>query len=60
MRPGFEPGPELALSIFEHSLKLLAYYKAPGWILFVEELPKTGSQKIMKFGNELTTVNHKD
>jgi len=26
----------------------MAYFKPPGWIMFVEDLPKTGSQKIQK------------
>ena len=29
-------------------LEKLAYYKAPGWIRFVEEHPMTGSNKIAK------------
>jgi acyl-coenzyme A synthetase/AMP-(fatty) acid ligase len=26
----------------------LAYFKAPGWVLFVERLPTTGTQKVQK------------
>jgi crotonobetaine/carnitine-CoA ligase len=26
----------------------LAYFKAPGWVLFVETLPTTGTQKVQK------------
>jgi acyl-CoA synthetase (AMP-forming)/AMP-acid ligase II len=29
-------------------LERLAYYKAPGWILFVDALPTTGTQKVQK------------
>jgi crotonobetaine/carnitine-CoA ligase len=29
-------------------LARLAYFKAPGWILFVERLPTTGTQKVQK------------
>ena len=29
-------------------LERLAYFKAPGWILFVESLPTTGTQKVQK------------
>lgn len=29
-------------------LQRLAYFKAPGWILFVERLPTTGTQKVQK------------
>ena len=37
-----------AKKIFTHSYKKLAYFKAPGWILFVENLPTTDTQKILK------------
>ena len=29
-------------------LERLAYFKAPGWVLFVERLPTTGTQKVQK------------
>ena len=29
-------------------LERLAYFKAPGWVLFVESLPTTGTQKVQK------------
>ena len=29
-------------------LDRLAYYKAPGWVLFVDSLPTTGTQKVQK------------
>lgn len=41
-------GPELASSIFEYAMKNVAYYKAPGYILFVDSIPRTASQKTMK------------
>ena len=44
----------LAASIVEHALAQLAYYKAPGWIAFVEALPLTLSQKIQR--GELRTL----
>jgi len=37
-----------ALDIFNHCFARLAYYKAPGWLLFVESLPVTGTQKVLK------------
>lgn len=40
---------ELARQLFEFCRERLAYYKAPGWILFREELPSTGTQKIQKY-----------
>jgi crotonobetaine/carnitine-CoA ligase len=27
---------------------MLTYYKLPGWIIFVDKLPKTGTQKVQK------------
>ncbi len=37
-----------AEALFAHSNASLAYYKAPGWIHFVDSLPTTGTQKIQK------------
>jgi len=34
--------------LFEFALSELTYYKAPGWMVFLDELPVTGSQKIQK------------
>ena len=45
---------ELAASIVALSLEQLAYYKAPGWIAFVERLPLTATQKIQR--GELKTL----
>jgi crotonobetaine/carnitine-CoA ligase len=41
-------GEALAEELFQWSFKRLAYYKAPGWIRFVDEIPVTGTQKIQK------------
>ena len=38
----------LAASIVQHALDQLAYYKAPGYVAFVQALPLTGSQKIQR------------
>ncbi len=38
----------LAASIVDHALSQLAYYKAPGYVAFVEALPLTASQKIQR------------
>ena len=38
----------LAASIVQHALARLAYYKAPGHVAFVDELPLTTSQKIQR------------
>jgi acyl-CoA synthetase (AMP-forming)/AMP-acid ligase II len=38
----------IAASIVQHALAQLAYYKAPGYVAFVEEVPLTPSQKIQR------------
>ena len=38
----------LAERLSEHCLSTAAYYKAPGWVLFMDELPTTGTHKIQK------------
>lgn len=39
---------QLAARVFDTCYAELAYYKAPGWIVFVDRLPVTGTQKILK------------
>jgi acyl-coenzyme A synthetase/AMP-(fatty) acid ligase len=39
---------EVAQDIVRHALKQLAYYKAPGYVAFVDTLPVTSSQKIQR------------
>ncbi len=48
LKPGYEPGPELARDIFTYSREKMAPYKRPRIIEFVEELPKTISGKIRR------------
>ncbi len=38
----------LAEELFEWCFERLAYYKAPGWIRFFDDIPVTGTQKIQK------------
>ena len=45
---GVTPGRELGERLQDWCLEKLAYFKAPGWVLFVENLPTTGTQKIQK------------
>jgi len=41
--------PEAVLrSLFEHCRDGLAYFKAPGWLWFAQQIPTTGTQKIQK------------
>ena len=42
------PAAALAAAAFAHCRAALAYYKAPGWVLIVESLPTTATQKIQK------------
>lgn len=46
--PDVAPDSALADAIQRWCLMRLAYYKAPGWLLFVEKLPTTGTQKVQK------------
>lgn len=45
---GCEPDQALAHELVRYCLQELAYYKAPGWVLFREELPTTPTNKIQK------------
>ena len=45
---GFAPDAALADAIFDHCLARFAYYKAPGYIAFVKEMPTTSTQKVKK------------
>ena len=46
--PGVTGDRVLADQLVDWCLERLAYFKAPGWVLFVERLPTTGTQKIQK------------
>ncbi len=39
---------QLARQLFDYCFQRLAYYKAPGWVVFVDRLPVTGTQKVLK------------
>lgn len=39
---------EIGQSLFDHCFAALAYYKAPAWIILLNEIPTTGTQKIQK------------
>jgi acyl-coenzyme A synthetase/AMP-(fatty) acid ligase len=47
-RPDHTPDAALANAIFEHCRQRFAYYKAPGYIAFLSEMPVTATQKIRK------------
>jgi acyl-CoA synthetase (AMP-forming)/AMP-acid ligase II len=46
--PGAAAGAALAEELFAHCHARLAYFKAPGWVLFLDRLPTTGTQKVQK------------
>jgi acyl-CoA synthetase (AMP-forming)/AMP-acid ligase II len=46
--PGIAPDAALAEALFEQCNTRLAYFKAPGWVLFLDKLPTTGTQKVQK------------
>ena len=46
--PAAEQASALARDLFDFCLTQLAYYKAPGWLCFISEIPTTGTQKIQK------------
>ena len=45
---GVESSQAEAERLFEHASRKLAYFKTPGWIVFLDDLPTTGTQKIQK------------
>lgn len=46
--PGTKADEALAEQLFAWCNERLAYFKAPGWLLFVDALPTTGTQKVQK------------
>ena len=48
LNDGFAAGRETAESITTWCLERLAYYKAPGWVAFVDAIPTTATLKIQR------------
>ena len=46
--PGAKPDAQTAQAIVDWSLAQMAYYKAPGWVAFVDALPVTATQKVQR------------
>jgi crotonobetaine/carnitine-CoA ligase len=46
--PGVPTGAALAEELFDWCMERVAYFKAPGFVLFLPSLPTTGTQKIQK------------
>ena len=49
LKPGERASPALADALKDHVKSVLAPYKYPRWIEFVDELPKTATGKIQRF-----------
>lgn len=45
LKPGIAPSASLAQNIARQSAESLSYFKVPGYIVFVDEIPRTASQK---------------
>ncbi|MBF0277033.1 MAG: AMP-binding protein [SAR324 cluster bacterium] len=48
LMPGIHGEKAVAEDLFAWCSERLAYFKAPGWILFLDALPTTGTQKVQK------------
>lgn len=48
VKPGVVADDKLAERLFELCFERLAYYKAPGWLIFLDSLPLTDTQKVQK------------
>jgi len=42
------PTQATAQALQRHCLELLIYFKVPGWLAFVDQLPQTASQKLAR------------
>jgi benzoate-CoA ligase len=49
VKPGTRADGDLALALEHHAKAVLAPFKRPRWIAFVDELPKTATGKIQRF-----------
>ena len=49
LRPGVQPGPELARALQEHVKRTIAPYKYPRAVAFVDALPRTATGKLQRF-----------
>ena len=49
VKPGIRADDDLALALEHHAKAMLAPFKCPRWIAFLDELPKTATGKIQRF-----------
>jgi crotonobetaine/carnitine-CoA ligase len=48
LKPGHARDAALAAALTDYALGRLAYYKAPGWVMFRDAVPLTSTQKVQK------------
>ena len=48
LEDGKKESKEVAEILFNHAIEKMAYFKAPAYILFMDNLPVTGTQKVVK------------
>lgn len=48
LRPEYQPTEDAARQLAGFALQRIAYYKAPGWVVFVPDLPLTASQRLQR------------
>lgn len=48
-KEGVSSGPELEAEIIETVKRILPHFKAPRWVSFVDELPRTATGKVMRY-----------
>lgn len=48
LRDGHAAGPAVTDDILRHARERLAYFKVPGWLLYLDSLPLTATQKLQK------------
>ena len=48
LEEGKKNSKEVAEILFNHAIEKMAYFKAPGYILFMDDLPVTRTQKVVK------------
>jgi len=48
LEDGKNKSKEAAEILFNYAIEKMAYFKAPGYILFMDDLPVTGTQKVVK------------
>jgi benzoate-CoA ligase len=49
VKPGTRGDDDLAQALDHHTKAMLAPFKCPRWIAFLDELPKTATGKIQRF-----------